>query len=340
MKKKISFGEYFCGPGGMGLGAAQACRDLGKTPVHAFAADCHQAACRTYESNLAPEMLLCRDVREMDPATLPDIDVFLFGFPCNDFSLIGERRGLRGKFGGLYRFGVDVLVKKRPAAFVAENVSGILSAKGGAFERILAAMRRAGYRVEPRVYRFEEHGLPQARHRMIVTGIRNDIGIHPVHPEPSGKTTTCKEALEVPPIAENAPNHEKTRHPATVRERLGHIRPGENVWQAQDRGGIPEGLGMADTKVRISQIYKRLDPDKPAYTVTGSGGGGTHMYHWDEPRALTNRERARLQTFPDDFVFHGTSEDVRRQIGMAVPPQGARIVIKALVEQMEGHWPG
>ena len=52
-------------------------------------------------------------------------------------------------------------------------------------------------------------------------------------------------------------------------------------------------------------IYKRLDPSKPSYTVTGSGGGGTHIYHWDEPRALTNRERARLQTFPDKFIFYG-----------------------------------
>ena len=85
----------------------------------------------------------------------------------------------------------------------------------------------------------------------------------------------------------------------------------------------------------MSQIYKRLDPDQPAYTITGSGGGGTHVYHWKEPRALTNRERARLQTFPDDFEFIGSKESVRRQIGMAVPPLGAKIIFEALIKTLE-----
>ena len=86
----------------------------------------------------------------------------------------------------------------------------------------------------------------------------------------------------------------------------------------------------------MSQIYRKLDPNKPAYTVTGSGGGGTHIYHWSENRALTNRERARLQTFPDDFVFHGSKESVRKQIGMAVPCDGAQVILEALLKTFEG----
>ena len=87
---------------------------------------------------------------------------------------------------------------------------------------------------------------------------------------------------------------------------------------------------------KISQVYKRLDPDRPAYTVTGSGGGGTHIYHWEEPRALTNRERARLQTFPDDYRFLGSKEGVRKQIGMAVPCQGAKIIFEAILNCFAG----
>ena len=87
---------------------------------------------------------------------------------------------------------------------------------------------------------------------------------------------------------------------------------------------------------KISQIYKRLDPEKPSYTVTGSGGGGTHIYHWDEPRALTNRERARLQTFPDEYVFAGSKESVRKQIGMAVPCKGAKIIFEAILNTFAG----
>jgi hypothetical protein len=79
------------------------------------------------------------------------------------------------------------------------------------------------------------------------------------------------------------------------------------------------------------QIYKKLDPNKPSYTITGSGGGGTHGYHYKENRALTNRERARIQTFPDEFTFQGSIESVRKQIGMAVPPKLSEVIFKHIV---------
>ena len=114
-------------------------------------------------------------------------------------------------------------------------------------------------------------------------------------------------------------------------ERLKHIKQGENAWTAN----LPKHLRLNVTGAQISQIYKRLDSAKPSYTVTGSGGGGTHVYHWKEDRALTNRERARLQTFPDTFIFEGTKESVRRQIGMAVPPEGAKIIFEAIIKTLE-----
>jgi len=135
-----------------------------------------------------------------------------------------------------------------------------------------------------------------------------------------------------PPIPEDAMNNELTKHSSKVVEMLGHIPPGENAWYL----GIPEHLRLNVKGARLSSIYKRLDPNRPAYTVTGSGGGGTHMYHWEEERALTNRERARLQTFPDDFVFVGSKEQVRKQIGMAVPPAGAQIVFEAILKTFAG----
>ena len=118
----------------------------------------------------------------------------------------------------------------------------------------------------------------------------------------------------------------------TVIERLRHIRPGENAFTAN----LPPELQLNIKGARISQIYKRLDPQRPSYTVTGSGGGGTHIYHWEEPRALTNRERARLQTFPDTYEFQGTKESVRKQIGMAVPCRGAQIIFEAILKSFAG----
>ena len=116
-------------------------------------------------------------------------------------------------------------------------------------------------------------------------------------------------------------------------ERLKHIKPGENAWTAD----LPEHLQLNVKGAKMSMIYKRLDPNKPSYTVTGSGGGGTHVYHWDEPRALTNRERARIQTFPDNFTFFGSKESVRRQIGMAVPVEGAKIILEAVLKTIAGQ---
>ena len=143
---------------------------------------------------------------------------------------------------------------------------------------------------------------------------------------------SCRTALENPPIQKDAPNNELTKQSQTVVEMLRYIKPGENAFTAN----MPEQLQLNVRGVKISQIYKRLDPNKPAYTVTCSGGGGTHMYHWKENRALTNRERARLQTFPDDFIFSGSKESVRKQIGMAVPCVGAKAIFVAVIKSLAG----
>ena len=154
-------------------------------------------------------------------------------------------------------------------------------------------------------------------------------------PSPAALTqrdNSSRTALEDPPIPQDAPNNELTAQNPRVVERLHYIRPGQNAFTAN----LPPHLQLNVRGAKISQIYKRLDPNKPAYTVTGSGGGGTHIYHYAEPRALTNRERARLQTFPDQYLFTGSKESVRKQIGMAVPPRGARIIFEALLRTLAG----
>ena len=132
-------------------------------------------------------------------------------------------------------------------------------------------------------------------------------------------------------IPANAHNNELTKNSKQVIERLKYIKPGKSAFNSN----IPKKLRLNVKGAKISQIYRRLDPNKPSYTVTGSGGGGTHVYHWKENRALTNRERARLQTFPDNFIFEGSKESVRKQIGMAVPVNGARIIFEAILKTFE-----
>lgn len=333
-------GELFCGPGGIACGARLA--DIGNNDfkiVHAWANDYDKDTCRTYTHNICPqkpESVVCGDVRKLDLASLGPIDALAFGFPCNDFSVVGEQKGFNGTFGPLYKYGVETLKIYKPQWFLAENVGGLASAnEGSALQVILKELAGCGYKIYPHLYKFENYGIPQARHRIIIVGIRNDLPFEfaPPSTEPYAHIdNTCKTALEVPPIPEDAYNNELTRQSAIVTERLNHIRPGQNAFTAD----LPEHLQLNVKGAKISQIYKRLDPTKPAYTVTGSGGGGTHIYHYSEPRALTNRERARLQTFPDSYQFLGSKESVRKQIGMAVPVQGAKIIFEAILKTFAG----
>lgn len=333
-------GELYCGAGGLALGAISSKvinngEAYSATPV--WANDYDKDACETYRRNICPdkpEKIICRDVNKLDMAKLPSIDALAFGFPCNDFSVVGEQRGVNGVFGSLYSFGIKAIKHFRPMWFLAENVGGLRNANdGNAFKTILQEMFDAGYNVVPNLYKFEQYGVPQARHRIIIVGIRKDIDcVFKVPDVLGGAPTTCREALENPPIPNDIPNQELTKQAEQVVERLKYINPGENAFTAD----LPAHLKLKVNGAKISQIYKRLNPDKPAYTITASGGGGTHVYHWKENRALTNRERARLQTFPDSFVFSGSKESVRRQVGMAVPPKGAQIIFEAILKTFAG----
>ena len=333
-------GELFCGPGGIAWGAMNAnIKNPEFRIVHQWANDFDASTCETYCHNICPDepqTVYHEDVRKLDMNKLAPIDALAFGFPCNDYSVVGEQKGMKGVYGPLYSYGIKALNLFRPQWFLAENVGGLRNANDGkAFSKILSELREAGYVITPHLYKFEEYGIPQARHRIIIVGIRNDLDV--IYKVPSAEIyaaidNSCRTAIEVPPIPANALNNELTRQSATVVERLTHILPGQNAFTAD----LPEHLRLNIKGAKISQIYKRLEPDKPSYTVTGSGGGGTHIYHWDEPRALTNRERARLQTFPDTFEFKGSKENVRKQIGLAVPCKGAKIIFEAILNSFAG----
>jgi DNA (cytosine-5)-methyltransferase 1 len=343
--KKIILGELFSGPGGIAIGAELANSAIAKFSnyklVHGWAVDYHQETVATYRRNVegaSDESTICSDVKAItakDLAKISKINGFAYGFPCNDFSLVGEHKGIDGAFGPLYSYGIPILKEFNPEFFIAENVGGLTSANNGAaIEEILKELEAAGYSITPHLYKFEEYGVPQARHRLIIVGIKKSLNLTFKVPAPTHKNNfkTAADALESKPISNDAYNNELTSQSAIVIARLKHILPGQNAWNSS----LPKHLRLNVKGAKLSQIYKRLDPDKPSYTITGSGGGGTHVYHWREPRALTNRERARLQTFPDSFEFIGSKESVRRQIGMAVPPLGAKIIFEAVAKTLLG----
>lgn len=315
-----------------------------------WAVDNEHWAVETYRRNLGRHIVEA-DITDTPVPEVP-CDILLAGPPCQDYSTLWNHDGLKTARGNLFRQVARFLDALRPAGFVLENVPGLLSAnRGAAWTLVRHALRApssfAGtqqtrpsvrYDLSAQVVDMADLGVPQHRERLIVVGVRRDLGVRPpVIPAPfAGRPVTVRQALEDNPLPADAPNNEIGLDSPEVVERLKLIPPGCNYEV------IPAGHPLA-VRGLISHVYRRLDPDKPSYTIIAGGGGGTHGYHYAEPRRLSNREKARLQGFPDDFVFeHGCGTGrreaksmyprVRRQIGNAVPPPGARVIVGALAE--------
>lgn len=185
------------------------------------------------------------------------------------------------------------------------------------------------------LYNFAEYGVPQFRERVIIVGIRMDTGFHFKHPQPTHGPKgiypylTAGQALEgVEEVEYN--NEHMNIAPKTI-EMLKLIPEGGNF------ADIPKDHPLY-VRGMISHVYRRIHRNEPAKTIIAGGGGGTWGYHYPEPRALTNRERARLQTFPDNFVFEGSFTEIRRQIGNAVPPAGVRLLVKEINNLFTGNY--
>lgn len=245
-----------------------------------------------------------------------EYDVLLGGFPCVTFSVVGKQKGIKDDLNGqLYESFAKYLEKLQPKVFIAENVKGILSAnKGEAVKIIKKRFEVDGYNLKIYLVNFADFGVPQLRERVLFIGVKKELNIDFIAPEFTHKNNhiNVKKAFEKLP--KNCPNMNLMNLTAKTVARLEAIPEGGNYKDVENTEHAVKGL--------MSNIYRKLDRKKPAYTVIASGGGGTWGYHYKEPRALTNRERARLQSFPDNFIFQGSNTEIRRQIGNAVPPVG------------------
>ncbi len=318
---KFSVISLFSGCGGMDLGFKQAGFEI------AWANDIDHASCETYRQNIG-DHIVEGDVEDIPVDRIPPADVIIGGFPCQDFSVVWERPGLKGIRGNLYLALVRTIEAKQPLAFVAENVRGLLTAnRGRAIKKIIDDFEHcgAGYNLNVHVYNFADYGVPQTRERVVITGIRRDLGVIFVPPKPTHSPENYVTVLEAFEGVEEIPfNNEKMKIKKRTEDMLKQIPEGKNFKSITDKN-----LKL-HLRLPLSLVYRRLDRNKPAYTVVANGGGGTWTYHYQEPRPLTNRERARLQTFPDDFIFYGGLGEVRTQIGNAVPPLGARPIADQL----------
>lgn len=335
-KNIIRVVSLFSGCGGLDLGFEQ----VGNYKT-LWANDFKYEACQTFRRHFG-DIIVEGDVEQIDPyndSSVPDCDLVLGGFPCQDFSIIWKQPGLNGERGNLYKSFLRFVDAKKPKAFVAENVKGILTAnKKKAIKQIIEDFQNIepGYVVIPHLYNFAEYGVPEFRERVLIVGIRIDTGFKFKHPAPThgvGKglkpfvtvRDAFKDVREVPYNNEFLKVQERTKKIISL---------------------IPEGGNFTDipkespyyVKGMISHVYRRVKLDEPSKTIIAAGGGGTWGYHYPENRPLTNRERARIQSFPDDFVFEGNTTEVRRQIGNAVPPVGVHAIAQALKPLFLGEY--
>ena len=316
--KRLTIISLFSGCGGLDLSFVKQGFEI------LWANDFNHWACQTYKKNFG-DHIVEGDIAEIKIEDIPKSDIILGGFPCQDFSMLWKRGGISTERGNLYKYFVDIVKAKKPKMFIAENVKGILTAnKGMAVKKIKEDFANVGYNVEVHNINFADYGAPQLRHRVLIVGIDKKLNKKFKLPTPLFNQKTHISSKEALKDVEKVPfnNEHQNIHPNTV-EKLKLIPPGGNFTS------IPK-TSPYYVKGMISHVYRRLHPDKPSTTIIAGGGGGTWGYHFREHRPLTNRERARLFGYPDDFIFTGSITEVRRQIGNSVPPAGALPIAKAV----------
>jgi DNA (cytosine-5)-methyltransferase 1 len=347
MAPNWTMADLFCGAGGLSRGFA----DAGFKLVCGM--DNDAAAVSTHNANLG-EHAVCRDINE--DTDLPDVTVIAGGPPCQGFSSAGLRRA-GDRRNSLVSCFARIVLRKRPLAFVFENVEGFLTAEGGRrVLELLVPLVEAGYRIHLRKVNAANYGVPQHRKRVIAIG---GLGWEPPFPDPTHSAygapgaglagrclplaPTLTEALrDLPPAATTEPGMPQGHFYRPLGgidlERARRLKPGQTMRdlppelrhesytrRANRRvmDGTPtERRGGAPAGVR------RLVADEPCKAITG--GSLAEFLHPVEDRGLTIRECARIQTFPDDFAFFGTVSEQAQMIANAVPPLLAAVVARAL----------
>ncbi len=312
--------ELFAGAGGMALGMEHAGIE------HLLLNDFDRYAAATLRRNRPEWPVVHGDVAEIDFAPYAgEVDVLTGGFPCQAFSYAGKKMGFEDTRGTLFYEFARALKETRPALFLAENVRGLLNHdKGRTLETILSVFRSMGYHVlEPKVLKAVKYRVPQKRERLIIVGIREDYADKVTFswPEECTEEYTLKDALK-----------KGTLYPTDVPPSPGQTYPEKKkvILDKVPPGGYWRDLPLEDQKAYMMKsfylgggktgIARRIAWDEPSLTLTCSPAQKqTERCHPDETRPFTVREYARIQTFPDEWIFEGSVTQQYKQIGNAVP---------------------
>lgn len=348
-----------------------------------FASDIDENCEKTFTRNFPQTPFLRKDITAIEKEEVDAIlkgatpDIIIGGPPCQGFSLANKRRNKiaddpRNKL--FYGF-VKFINWYSPKAFVMENVKGLLSMQNGQVIRtIIDEFTNAGeqgYNVAYKVLKASDYGTPQNRERVILIGFRKDLGIQPTHPEPyiMDKYITVDDAIgDLPKInagegednmqylceaqndyqmfirrtSQSVHNHIAMKHTPRLVARFKAIKPGQSLVDVWDtHGAVKRGTPTEKSNIKFSQNNQRVFGNLPAPTIAASFQ--SNFIHPQLDRNFTAREGARLQSFPDDFIFEGMRTKMSwekglsqyQQIGNAVPVLLAYAIANNLIEQLK-----
>lgn len=328
--------ELFAGAGGMALGLEKA----GLKSVLLNEIDSH--ACKTLRKNRPEWNVVEGDVSQVDFTPYRDtVDVLAGGFPCQAFSYAGKKLGFEDTRGTLFFEFARAVKEINPKVLLAENVRGLLNHDDGrTLDTIKNIITDLGYTLfEPRVLKAIFYKVPQKRERLIIVAVRNDLAndIDYKWPSSYNKILTLKDALKKGELYDtDVPESEGQKYPKRKAEILSMVPPG-GYWR-----DLPEDI---QKEYMLKSFYlgggktgmaRRLSWDEPSLTLTcAPAQKQTERCHPEETRPLTVREYARIQTFPDDWVFEGPMSAKYKQIGNAVPVNLSFAVGKSVVHLLE-----
>lgn len=336
--KNLTAIDLFAGCGGLSKGFMDAGYDI------LIGVDNDDAALLTFKRNHGDSEVLNADLSEPETFNKIDhiikrrkVDVVIAGPPCQGFSLTGARN-FDDKRNELYLAVFSAVKRWKPSGFIIENVPGMATLYNGEIKKeILYRFRQLGYNVEPHILCAADYGVPQMRKRLVFMGIKKKLGV-PVFPKvilTPDKYVTCREAIGDLPTRTNDIGQEQDiyeKEPQTEYQRQmrgccnvlsNHVATQHKQFVIDTIALVPEGCnykalpkGVGESR-RFNEAWTRYHGDKPSKTIDT---GHRNHFHYKLNRVPTIRENARLQSFPDDFIFCGTKTQQNRQVGNAVPP--------------------
>jgi len=324
----MKIASFFSGAGGLDLGFSNAGFEL------AFANDNWNGCWETFEKNHGVKVNK-KSIAKISPEEIPGVIGFVGGPPCQSWSLAGAMRGINDSRGKLFYNYINLIKDKKPLFFLAENVAGILSSRHKPeFMKIVNAFKEIGYNVTYKLLDAKDYGVPQERKRVIIVGYHEKMGKVFSFPLPQKKKVTLKEAISDLPEPLPASHKNKTNGNKTKITNHEYMNGGfSTIYMSRNR---VRGWDEQSFTIQAGGRHAPCHPQAPKMKFVENDKREFVKGKEDLYRRLSVRECARIQTFPDDFVFYYDNvADGYKMIGNAVPVKLAEALAQQIMQDIK-----